>query len=196
LTGVGNRFSDTGQGLTGQWGSGKPYYLEKTSPCRQACPAGIDLARALAAAAAWPPLDLMEKIKKAQAVRGTRFIHTLVHCPTGWRMPEDQSARSAMQAVASRIFPLYEIVDGTRYRITHESQGLPVREYLEMQGRFRHLSEEAIGGIQQEVDEDWEWLLEMAQTLRRHKLRYRIESIHTLDNVWRAIDGHKRVELK
>jgi NADPH-dependent glutamate synthase beta subunit-like oxidoreductase/NAD-dependent dihydropyrimidine dehydrogenase PreA subunit len=36
---------------TGQWGSGKPYYLEKTSPCRQACPAGIDMARALAAAA-------------------------------------------------------------------------------------------------------------------------------------------------
>jgi len=36
---------------TGQWGSGKPYYLEKTSPCRQACPAGIDMARALAGAA-------------------------------------------------------------------------------------------------------------------------------------------------
>jgi NADPH-dependent glutamate synthase beta subunit-like oxidoreductase len=35
---------------TGQWGSGKPYYQEKTSPCRQACPAGIDMARALAAA--------------------------------------------------------------------------------------------------------------------------------------------------
>ena len=104
------------------------------------------------------PLDLMEKVKKAKAVRGTRFIHTLVPCPTGWRMPEDQSARSAMLAVESRIFPLYEIVDGTRYRITHESRGLPVREYLKLQGRFRHLSEEAINGIQREVDEDWERL--------------------------------------
>ena len=36
---------------TGRWGSGKPVYVEKTSPCRQACPAGIDMARALAAAA-------------------------------------------------------------------------------------------------------------------------------------------------
>ncbi len=35
---------------TGRWGSGKPVYVEKTSPCRQACPAGIDMARALAAA--------------------------------------------------------------------------------------------------------------------------------------------------
>ena len=33
-------------------------------------------------------------------------------------------------------------------------------------------------------------LLELAQTLRRHMLRYRIESIYTLDNVRRAIDGH------
>jgi NADPH-dependent glutamate synthase beta subunit-like oxidoreductase len=36
---------------TGQWGSGKPVYVEKTSPCREACPAGVDMARALAAAA-------------------------------------------------------------------------------------------------------------------------------------------------
>lgn len=36
-------------------------------------------------------------------------------------------------------------------------------------------------------------LLELAQTLRRHMLRYRIESIYTLDNVRRAIDGHKGI---
>ncbi len=36
-------------------------------------------------------------------------------------------------------------------------------------------------------------LLELAQTLRRHMLRYRIESIYTPDNVRRAIDGHKGI---
>jgi DNA-binding GntR family transcriptional regulator len=34
-------------------------------------------------------------------------------------------------------------------------------------------------------------LLELAQALRRHMLRYRIESIYTPDNVRRAIDGHR-----
>jgi len=34
-------------------------------------------------------------------------------------------------------------------------------------------------------------LLELAQTLRRHMLRYRIQSIYSVDNVLRAIDGHK-----
>jgi pyruvate/2-oxoacid:ferredoxin oxidoreductase beta subunit len=105
------------------------------------------------------PLDLLEKVRKAKAARGTRFIHTLVPCPTGWRMPEDQSVRSAMLAVESRLFPLYEITDGNRYRITHEPRGLPVREYLKLQGRFRHLGEEEIAEIQREVDEEWERLL-------------------------------------
>ncbi|RLA86264.1 MAG: hypothetical protein DRG31_00680 [Deltaproteobacteria bacterium] len=36
-------------------------------------------------------------------------------------------------------------------------------------------------------------LLEMAQMLRRHMLRYRIESIYTMDNVIKAMGGHKAV---
>lgn len=36
-------------------------------------------------------------------------------------------------------------------------------------------------------------LLELAQTLRRHMLRYRIQSIYSVDNVLRAIDGHRGV---
>jgi DNA-binding GntR family transcriptional regulator len=36
-------------------------------------------------------------------------------------------------------------------------------------------------------------LLELAQTLRRHMLRYRVQSIYSIDNVLRAIDGHKRI---
>jgi len=108
------------------------------------------------------PLDLMEKVKKAKAIKGTRFIHTLTPCPTGWRMPEDLTAKSAMLAVESKLFPLYEIIDGTQYRITHESKGIPVGEYLKIQGRYRHLTEEAIRGIQSEADEQWERL--QAQT--------------------------------
>jgi DNA-binding GntR family transcriptional regulator len=36
-------------------------------------------------------------------------------------------------------------------------------------------------------------LLELAQTLRRHMLRYRVQSIYSIDNVLRAIEGHKRI---
>ncbi len=108
------------------------------------------------------PQDLMAKIQKAKDLKGTRFIHTLTPCPTGWRMPEDLTAKAAMLAVESNLFPLYEIIDGIHYRITHDPKGLPVTEYLKIQGRYRHLTEEAIQGIQREADEQWERLL--AQT--------------------------------
>jgi pyruvate/2-oxoacid:ferredoxin oxidoreductase beta subunit len=101
------------------------------------------------------PQDLMEKVKKAKSIQGTRFIHTLTPCPTGWRMPEDLTVKSAMLAVETNLFPLYEIIDGVQYRITHDPKGLPVREYLKIQGRFRHLTEEAITGIQKGADEQW-----------------------------------------
>ncbi|MHB8091538.1 MAG: thiamine pyrophosphate-dependent enzyme [Syntrophales bacterium] len=105
------------------------------------------------------PIDLMEKIEKAKAVKGTRFIHALAPCPTGWRMAEDLSAKATMLAVETKIFPLYEIIDGTQYRITHEPQGIPVSEYTKIQGRYRHFKDEEIASFQRQVDADWEELI-------------------------------------
>ncbi len=75
--------------------------------------------------------------------------------PDRMEIPEDLTVKSAMLAVETNLFPLYEIIDGVQYRITHDPKGLPVREYLKIQGRFRHLTEEAITGIQKDVDEQW-----------------------------------------
>lgn len=105
------------------------------------------------------PQDLMAKLEKAKRMRGTRFIHALTPCPTGWRMPEEMTAKAAMLAVETRVFPLYEVLEGKRYRITHQPQGRPVREYLEIQGRYRHLGEEEVASIQREVDAQWEELV-------------------------------------
>jgi len=105
------------------------------------------------------PQDLIEKVTRAQQAYGTRFIHTLTPCPTGWRMAEGLTAKSAMLAVETNVFPLYEIINGTRYRITHEPQKLPVKEYVTIQGRYRHISDEGIARIQKEVDEEWDSLV-------------------------------------
>jgi DNA-binding GntR family transcriptional regulator len=59
-----------------------------------------------------------------------------------------------------------------------------VKDFVELDAQF-HESIARLSGGQR--------LLELAQTLRRHMLRYRIESIYTLDNVRRAIDGHKGI---
>jgi pyruvate/2-oxoacid:ferredoxin oxidoreductase beta subunit len=63
-------------------------------------------------------------------------------------------------AVQSKVFPLYEIERGERYTITvWPKRFVPVKEYLKLQGRFRHLSVENIQTIQERVDREWEKLV-------------------------------------
>ncbi len=101
------------------------------------------------------PQDLQRKIIKAKGIRGTKFIHLLSPCPTGWRMPPDLSPEISILAVETNIFPLYEVEDGVRFTINHEPRRLPVEEYLLKQGRFQHITEKEIKRIQREVDQEW-----------------------------------------
>jgi pyruvate ferredoxin oxidoreductase beta subunit/2-oxoisovalerate ferredoxin oxidoreductase beta subunit len=111
-----------------------------------------------ATAAVSHPVDLVEKVKKAQALRGTRFLHILSPCPPGWKSADEESILLARMAVASRVFPLVEVEGGERWRFTADHPGGPVEPYLRKQGRFSHLTAGQIAGIQAEVDARWESL--------------------------------------
>jgi len=101
------------------------------------------------------PEDLMGKVRRAKGIRGTRFIHLLSPCPTGWRMAEHLGPRVALASVETNIFPLYEIQDGLSYTINHISRSLPVDAYLDLQGRYGHLGKEEKAAIQAEADRVW-----------------------------------------
>ena len=108
------------------------------------------------------PEDYVNKLKKAKAIHGTRYIQVFSPCPSGWKTPSSISIRLARLAVQSRMFPLYEITNGKKYRLTQNTDPVAVREYLKLQGRFRHLTQAEIDRIQQNVDETWEELLKKA----------------------------------
>ena len=113
---------------------------------------------AAAASIAFPE-DLIAKFKKAKEKRGgSRFIHIFASCATGWGAPSDMSVKIARLAVQTNIFPLYEIEDGTRYTLNYKGD-CRVEDYLQTQGRFKHLGEEDISQIQGMVTEDWSNLL-------------------------------------
>jgi pyruvate/2-oxoacid:ferredoxin oxidoreductase beta subunit len=113
---------------------------------------------AAAASIAFPE-DLIAKFKKAKEKRGgSRFIHIFASCATGWGAPSDMSVKIARLAVQTNIFPLYEIEGGTRYTLNYKGDGR-VEDYLQTQGRFKHLGEEDISQIQGMVAEDWRNLL-------------------------------------
>jgi pyruvate ferredoxin oxidoreductase beta subunit/2-oxoisovalerate ferredoxin oxidoreductase beta subunit len=105
------------------------------------------------------PRDLLQKIAKAKRIRGTKFIHMLVPCPTGWRTSSDLAPELSILAVETNIFPLYEVEHGKKYTINHQPRRLPVQEYLLKQGRYKHLTEEQIRDIQMEADDGWERLI-------------------------------------
>lgn len=100
------------------------------------------------------PFDLVDKVKKAVAIKGPSYIHVLSVCPTGWRSPTDLSVRLGRLAVETGVFPLYEIENG-KYKINIDVPKLrPIGDYLKPQGRFRHLPQSAIDKIQEHVIEE------------------------------------------
>ena len=104
------------------------------------------------------PEDLIRKMKKAKEIRGTKFIHILSPCPPGWRFPSNLTVKLARLAVETNVFPLYEVEDG-KYTINQKPKKKPAKDYLVLQGRFRHISDEIAAEIQAKVDADWEKLL-------------------------------------
>jgi pyruvate ferredoxin oxidoreductase beta subunit len=109
--------------------------------------------------------DLYFKIRKAVETPGPAYVHVLCVCPTGWRSPTELSVRLARLATETAVFPLYEVVNG-HYRLTVEVPKLrPVRDYLRLQGRFRHLRDKEIDFIQRQTLANYELLLKKCQAL-------------------------------
>lgn len=108
------------------------------------------------------PEDLIRKVKKAKAIKGSKFLHIYASCPTGWRIPSEMSIKIARMAVQTNIFPLYEVENGINYTINYKPREYLVREYFKLQGRFRHLKDTDLDQIQEMVNEDWGLLLRKA----------------------------------
>jgi pyruvate ferredoxin oxidoreductase beta subunit len=114
--------------------------------------------------------DLITKVRKGIEVEGPAFLHVFAPCPRGWRSDPAKSIELSKLAVETCVFPTWEAVNG-QYQLSIPSKlyalspnkKKPVTEYLQMQGRFRHLFtpkfEHVIAEIQQTTDEKWQRLL-------------------------------------
>ncbi len=112
------------------------------------------------------PEDMIRKFQKAKEMKGgSRFIHVfascLASCPTGWRLPSEMCIKVARLAAQSNVFPLYEVENGVKYTLNYQGNR-PVKDYMSIQGRFKHLKDEDYAQIQQTVNDDWGLLLRKA----------------------------------
>jgi pyruvate/2-oxoacid:ferredoxin oxidoreductase beta subunit len=110
------------------------------------------------------PEDLFRKTQKAKDIKGTRFLHIYAPCPAGWKSRPEDTVKLSRMVVQNSIFPLYEIEWGEKYKLNMKpKEKKPIIDYLEMQGRFRHLTKEEIAYMQEQVDKKWERLLKKCE---------------------------------
>jgi pyruvate ferredoxin oxidoreductase beta subunit len=165
-------YDNEGYGNTGQQYSGATPHAAKTSTSKG--PRGFsgfkkDLFSIWAAhqpayvatAIGAEPLDLAQKIEKASTMKGPRLIIALSPCPTGWDYDPKHTVSIGKLAVKTGVWPLKEYIDGKVVHTKIPQQRKPVEEYLQLQGRYKHLfepqrDEEMLQLIQGNIDRYWE----------------------------------------
>jgi pyruvate ferredoxin oxidoreductase beta subunit/2-oxoisovalerate ferredoxin oxidoreductase beta subunit len=108
--------------------------------------------------------DFMRKMRKALDTRGFKFLHMLSPCPIGWKSEPAESIDLIRMAVRCGLFPLYEVFDGRRYRISERPDGLSVSEYLGHQRRFRKAVKDP-SAIEGAIAQQWEYLDMMSEAM-------------------------------
>jgi pyruvate/2-oxoacid:ferredoxin oxidoreductase beta subunit len=119
----------------------------------------------IATASVGYPEDLIAKINYGKTVYGFKLLIIQTPCPVGWRFDSAKTIEIARLSVQTGMWPLYEIIDGKKFRLNYKPRKLkPVTDYLSPQARFRHLTDEEINQVQEEINERWTKFLKADET--------------------------------
>jgi pyruvate ferredoxin oxidoreductase beta subunit len=113
------------------------------------------------------PKDLYDKVTKAKDIRGTKYIHIMTPCPTGWLYDGSETIEIGRKAVMSGVWILFEIQNG-KLTLNNPSKNLvdpgkriPLEQYLSSQGRFEGLKEDDIENLKKWVNHQWQKVLKL-----------------------------------
>ncbi len=121
------------------------------------------------------PGDLYDKVARAKATKGFKYIEIFAPCYTGWQFPSSDTVELSRNGVQTGAWLLWEAVDG-EVAFQEPSAGIvngtkqrePVDEYLKKQGRFKRLlkgenADERIAVVQQDIDDAIEFMRRRAE---------------------------------
>jgi pyruvate ferredoxin oxidoreductase beta subunit len=114
--------------------------------------------------------DMLTKVRKGLEVEGPAFLHVFAPCPRGWRSDPAKSIEYSKLAVETCVFPVWEAVSGqcqlsvpSKLIALAPQKKKPVIDYLQGQGRFRHMlkpqGKKMLEDVQRVTDERWQKLL-------------------------------------
>ena len=117
--------------------------------------AAHDIAYAATASIGYLP-DFLNKVEKASKIQGTKYIHVIAPCPTGWGVPVSDTVDIAREIVDCGLWYLAEYENGKFTVNLDKKQFTSVTDYIRKQSRFKHLTDEDINCIIESRDKKWE----------------------------------------
>jgi pyruvate ferredoxin oxidoreductase beta subunit len=114
----------------------------------------------IATVSAAEPVDLAEKVRRADRFHGPKLFHALSACPPGWGHDPSQSHHIAQLALDTGVWPLKEAVCGTVRHTYIPERRSPLEDILRSQRRYQHLfsptrQEDVLAAIQAGIDAYW-----------------------------------------
>ncbi len=113
------------------------------------------------------PTDFAAKLEKAAKIRGFKLIHLHSPCPPGWRFDSEKTVHIAKLAIETGAWILWEYGEGKltisppSKPYTDKARRKPIAEYLKLQGRFAHITEEDVKTIEENIEANWRLIREL-----------------------------------
>lgn len=109
------------------------------------------------------PQDIYEKFLKAKSIRGKglRYIHIISPCPPGWQHTTEDTIEIGKLAVDTGFWPLFERIGGKltlsvpSLKCLKKESRKNIRDYIKVQGRFKHFTEAEYQIWENYVDNVW-----------------------------------------
>ena len=99
--------------------------------------------------------DFLNKVEKAKSIKGTKFIHVIAPCPTGWGIPVSDTVEAAREIADCGLWYLAEYENDEFTLNRDPKEFTSVEAYLKRQARFKHLTDEDIRVIIESRDKKW-----------------------------------------
>ncbi len=102
--------------------------------------------------------DYVQKIQKALATEGVSYVEVFSPCVPGWKYSSENTIDIARLAVQTRFTPLFEINKGVLTITNDVPEPKPLKEFLQLQGRFKSMTDSEIEEVQKHLNDEWQKL--------------------------------------
>lgn len=102
--------------------------------------------------------DFLNKVEKAAKIQGTKYIHVIAPCPTGWGIKTEDCIEVAKEVVDCGLWYLAEFENGEFKLNKRPKEFTRIDSYIKRQGRFKHMTDEDIENVVKARDQKWNFI--------------------------------------